>query len=160
MRVLAWQGMPSMEAMRTVAHRMDADLEVLVISSNEHLEELLRDDEPFDVVFPSDYLVQRLRQNGRLLELGPLPLARLEPWAVEAAYDPGVSTFGAVRLRDDGAAARTFGVPHLLVGLDVRAAARDGRRHAGRGARGRRRGTDRDRSLAQRLQRTCARCSA
>lgn len=78
-----------MEAMRTVAHRMDADLEVLVISSNEHLEELLRDDEPFDVVFPSDYLVQRLRQNGRLLELGPLPLARLEPWAVEAAYDPG-----------------------------------------------------------------------
>jgi spermidine/putrescine-binding protein len=90
MRVLAWPGMPSTTALRSVALAVgDADLEIVVVSSNERLEELLDEEQPFDLAFPSDYLVDRLRRAGRLLELGALPLERLEPWAAQADYDPG-----------------------------------------------------------------------
>jgi spermidine/putrescine transport system substrate-binding protein len=88
-RVLAWPGMPSTEALREVARQLHAPLDLVTVSSNERLEQHLDEDEPFDLVFPSDYLVSRLRAADRLLELGPLPLERLEPWAVEAPYDPG-----------------------------------------------------------------------
>jgi spermidine/putrescine transport system substrate-binding protein len=89
MRVLAWPGMPDPHALER-AHGGPVELEV--VSSNERLYEQMGGGlEPFDLVFPSDYLVERLRQERRLIALdaGRLPLERLEPWAVEAVHDPG-----------------------------------------------------------------------
>ena len=89
MRLLAWPGMPSAEALRKVSLLLDDELELVVVASNERLEEKLGSEPPFDVIFPSDYLVERLRDADRLVELGPLPVERLEPWATESEHDPG-----------------------------------------------------------------------
>jgi spermidine/putrescine transport system substrate-binding protein len=88
-RVLAWIGMPATEGLAEVASRVGEEITVVTISSNEHLEAQLSVDEPFDLIFPSDYLVERLRRRDLLLELGPVPLDRLEPWALTAEHDPG-----------------------------------------------------------------------
>jgi spermidine/putrescine transport system substrate-binding protein len=88
-RVLAWNGMPAAEALEEAASRLGVEIAVLTTSSNERLEAQLGAGEPFDVVFPSDYLVQRLRERGGLTALGPVPIERLEPWAIAAEHDPG-----------------------------------------------------------------------
>lgn len=87
--MLAWIGMPSAEALQEVAGWLGVEITVVTVSSNERLEAELDAGEPFDLIFPSDYLVERLRARGRLLALGQLPLDRLEPWAVAAEHDPG-----------------------------------------------------------------------
>jgi spermidine/putrescine transport system substrate-binding protein len=90
LRVLCWPGMPAGEALAEAAVRAGVQLEVTVISSNEDLEADLAAS-PFDLVFPSDYLVERLAGRGALLELD-LPavvLGRLAGWAREAPHDPG-----------------------------------------------------------------------
>ena len=67
-------------------------MSVSVVASNEALEaELERAGaNSFDLIFPSDYLVERLAASGRLLPLDhdALPLDRLADWSVGAAHDP------------------------------------------------------------------------
>ena len=93
LRVLAWPGMPSGEALDGAAKRLGWPVSVSVVASNETLEaELEHAGEPnFDLIFPSDYLVERLAASGRLLPLDHdvLPLDRLADWSVAAAHDPG-----------------------------------------------------------------------
>ena len=54
-------------------------MRALTIASNEALEALMDSSAPFDLVFPSDYLVERLRGADRLvpLESSALPLDRV-----------------------------------------------------------------------------------
>jgi spermidine/putrescine transport system substrate-binding protein len=88
LRVLCWPGMPAPEALAEAAHRLGVSVSAEEVASNERLEERMG---PFDVVFPSDYLVERLARRGALLELD-LPAAvtgRIAPWAREAPHDPG-----------------------------------------------------------------------
>lgn len=90
LRVLCWAGMPSPAALAEAGRRLGVTVETEEVSSNERLEERL-DAEPWDVVFPSDYLVARLDARGALADLD-LPIAvqdRLAPWAREFAHDPG-----------------------------------------------------------------------
>lgn len=91
LRLLAWPGMPSPEALAEAGRRLGAAVEVDVVASNELLEERMARRGPYDLVCPSDYLVARLRAAGRLLDLdgSALPLDRLARWAVEAEHDPG-----------------------------------------------------------------------
>ena len=93
LRVLAWPGMPANEALDSAAERLGRPVSVSVVASNEALEaELERAGEHnFDLIFPSDYLVERLAASDRLLPLDhdALPLYRLTDWSVGAAHDPG-----------------------------------------------------------------------
>jgi spermidine/putrescine transport system substrate-binding protein len=93
LNVLAWPGMPAGEAVARAATRLGWPVSVSVVASNEELEaELDRAGEDgFDLIFPSDYLVERLAAAGRLLPLDPdaLPLERLADWTVAAEHDPG-----------------------------------------------------------------------
>ena len=95
LRVLAWPGMPASEALAGAAERLGCPVSVSVVVSNEALEaELDRHGagaNSFDLIFPSDYLVERLAASGRLLPLDydALPLDRLADWSVAAAHDPG-----------------------------------------------------------------------
>lgn len=90
LRVLCWPGMPAPEAVAEAASRAGVRAELEAVASNELLEQRMRD-EPFDLVFPSDYLVERLVARGELVALeAPEEVAgRLAPWAREAAHDPG-----------------------------------------------------------------------
>jgi spermidine/putrescine-binding protein len=66
--------------------------EIEGISSNERLHERMDEaGHPYDVVFPSDYMVERLRTEGRIgaIDTSGLPLDRLAGWAVAAPHDPG-----------------------------------------------------------------------
>jgi spermidine/putrescine transport system substrate-binding protein len=83
--------MPAGEALSEAARRLDATVEAEAVSSNERLHERLRAGPPFDLVFPSDYMVDRLVGERALvpLEREALPLERLAGWALEAAHDPG-----------------------------------------------------------------------
>ena len=91
LRVLAWAGMPAPEALDEAARRLGMTMRALTIASNEALEALMDSSAPFDLVFPSDYLVERLRGAGRLvpLERDELPLDRVAEWAVASVHDPG-----------------------------------------------------------------------
>ena len=83
--------MPAREALVEAARRLDATVEVEAVASNERLHDRLRTGPPFDLAFPSDYLVERLVSERALvrLEPGALPLERLAAWALEAVHDPG-----------------------------------------------------------------------
>lgn len=93
LKVLAWPGMPASDALAGAAERLGWPLSLSVVSSNEGLEAKLEHaGEPsFDLIFPSDYLVERLAASGRLLPLDhdALPLDQLADWSVAAAHDPG-----------------------------------------------------------------------
>jgi spermidine/putrescine transport system substrate-binding protein len=95
LRVLAWPGMPASDALDAAAERLGRPVSVSVVASNEALEsELARTDRganAFDLIFPSDYLVERLSSAGRLLPLDhdAVPLERLADWGVAASHDPG-----------------------------------------------------------------------
>lgn len=83
--------MPALGSLTEVGLRLGRTITAEVVSSNEDLEARLNADPPFDLIFPSDYLVEKLVATGRLLEL-PRPAAwleRLVPWAMEAEHDPG-----------------------------------------------------------------------
>ena len=90
LRVLSWPGMPTAAALQQAADRIGAVAEATVITSNEQLEEALRA-EPFDLIFPSDYLVERLMARGDVLplECPPEAVAQLVHWARGAPHDPG-----------------------------------------------------------------------
>jgi spermidine/putrescine transport system substrate-binding protein len=91
LRLLTWDCMPAPEALAEAARRTGVEVAADAISSNERLLERMDADGPYDVVFPSDYMVERLRSAGRIapLEPGSLPLERLAGWAVATDYDPG-----------------------------------------------------------------------
>lgn len=90
LRVLCWPGMPAPEALAEAARRIGVSVSAEEVASNERLEERMRE-APFDVVFPSDYLVERLVGRGELLELeAPARVTgRIAGWARDAAHDPG-----------------------------------------------------------------------
>jgi spermidine/putrescine-binding protein len=90
MRLLAWPGMPDPSAVAEAAARVGAEAEIVAVAANDVIPEHLDDGGPWDLIFPSDHLVERLRGEGRLLALDPqaLPLERLAPWARELPYDP------------------------------------------------------------------------
>jgi spermidine/putrescine transport system substrate-binding protein len=92
LRVLTWHGMPAAEALSAAAADAGCALDLQAISSNEDLEARMAVQEPFDLVFPSDYMVERLRGEGRIAPLDRNLLARVEllaPWARAVSYDPG-----------------------------------------------------------------------
>ena len=92
LRLLAWPGMPAPEALALVGERIGVPVAFETVVSNEQLEEKLARGERFDLVTPSDYMVQRLAGRGALLALDDalLPGRRhLADWARRPAYDPG-----------------------------------------------------------------------
>ena len=93
LKVLAWPGMPAGDALDEAASRLGRLVSVSVVASNEALAaELDHGGEgSFDLIFPSDYLVERLAASDRLLSLDhdALPLDRLADWSVGAGHDPG-----------------------------------------------------------------------
>ena len=82
--------MPAPEALAEAARRTGVAVVAEAVASNELLEERMLAS-AFDVVFPSDYLVERLVARGDLLELSPPAevLDRIAPWARDALHDPG-----------------------------------------------------------------------
>jgi spermidine/putrescine transport system substrate-binding protein len=90
LRVLCWPGMPAPQALAEAARRIGVSVSTEEVASNERLEARMRETS-FDVVFPSDYLVERLLRRGELLALdAPVEVTgRIAAWAREAAHDPG-----------------------------------------------------------------------
>jgi spermidine/putrescine transport system substrate-binding protein len=89
--VLAWPGMPANGALTAAADRLGCRVMATVVASNELLEaQLCSSPGTFDLIFPSDYLVERLASSGSLLHLDhdSLPLDRLADWSVSAQHDP------------------------------------------------------------------------
>ena len=83
--------MPAHAALAEAGRRVGREVSFEEVSSNEDLERLLAAGPPCDLVFPSDYLIERLLKADALRELD-LPAAavdRLAGWAREEAYDPG-----------------------------------------------------------------------
>jgi spermidine/putrescine-binding protein len=83
--------MPAHGSLAEAGRRVGREVEFEEVSSNEDLEELMAAGEPYDLVFPSDYLIERLLAADALLEL-EVPaeqLRRLAGWAREEIYDPG-----------------------------------------------------------------------
>lgn len=91
LRALTWPGMPACESLQHAASRLNVHVVAEAVASNELLLQRMQEAGPFDVVFPSDYAVERLRDAGRLraLDRDRLPLRRIARWAREAAHDPG-----------------------------------------------------------------------
>jgi spermidine/putrescine transport system substrate-binding protein len=91
LRALTWPGMPACESLQRAARCLDVHVVAEAVASNELLLQRMEEAGPFDVVFPCDYAVERLRGAGRLraLDRDRLPLQRLARWAREAAHDPG-----------------------------------------------------------------------
>ena len=91
LRILVWPGMPAPEALGEVERRLGVALEAEVISSNEDLLARMDDSGPYDLVCPSDYMVERLVGASRLapLDSDRLPsLTNLASWVRERPYDP------------------------------------------------------------------------
>jgi len=91
LRVIVWPGMPDGGALKEAAGRIGRELEIEVVSSNEDLEALLDDEPPFDLITPSDYLVEKLVAAGRLLDISARFEDRrdeYESWARFPSWDP------------------------------------------------------------------------
>jgi spermidine/putrescine transport system substrate-binding protein len=83
--------MPAHVSLAEAGRRVGREVEFEEVSSNEDLEELMAAGDPYDLVFPSDYLIERLMAADALLELD-VPaeqLDRLTGWARREPYDPG-----------------------------------------------------------------------
>jgi spermidine/putrescine transport system substrate-binding protein len=83
--------MPASDSLSEAGRRLGRPLSVETVASNEALERRLACTEPWDLVFPSDYLVERLTRAGGLVALDrdALPLESIEGWALNATHDPG-----------------------------------------------------------------------
>nr|WP_246344959.1 spermidine/putrescine ABC transporter substrate-binding protein [Conexibacter arvalis] len=83
--------MPADEALDLVERRLGVAVESVAISTNEQLEERLLAGERYDVITPSDYMVERLAARGALHPLDPALLpgrVGLAPWARRPVWDP------------------------------------------------------------------------
>jgi spermidine/putrescine transport system substrate-binding protein len=83
--------MPAPEALDRVSSLVDVSFVVSRVSSNEDLELALDDDE-YDLVCPSDYLVAKLVRQGRLELLDHerlVNLTHLSEWCWDMPYDAG-----------------------------------------------------------------------
>jgi len=92
LRFAVWDGMPDPGAVEEAGKRIGREVETRVISSNEDLERLLASEDRFDLITPSDYLVEKMIAAGSLLELDHdrLPdVTSLAAWASDPAWDPG-----------------------------------------------------------------------
>ncbi len=92
LRFAVWDGMPDPGAVEEAGKRIGREVETRVISSNEDLERLLASEDRFDVITPSDYLVEKMIADGSLLELDRdrLPgLDSLAAWVSDPLWDPG-----------------------------------------------------------------------
>jgi spermidine/putrescine transport system substrate-binding protein len=89
--VLAWPGMPASEALAEAGRRLGRPMSIETVVSNEALERRLGPTAEWDLVFPSDYLVERLAAAGDLFALEPdrLPVETIDDWALNAPHDPG-----------------------------------------------------------------------
>ncbi len=83
--------MPADRSLTEGGARVGRELLVETVVSNELLEQRLADGDGYDLIFPSDYLVERLAACGRLapLEHRRLRLEHLAEWSLEADHDPG-----------------------------------------------------------------------
>ncbi len=83
--------MPAGGSLETAGRRLGRTVSVQTVASNELLEARMACSGGFDLIFPSDYLVERLSARGQLLALehDRLPLDRLASWSVAAVHDPG-----------------------------------------------------------------------
>ncbi|ADB52261.1 polyamine ABC transporter substrate-binding protein [Conexibacter woesei] len=91
LRMLVWPGMPAPEALERVAARLGVALDCETICTNEQLEERLLAGERWDLVTPSDFMVERLAARGLLAPLDAALLPgrdALAPWARRPAWDP------------------------------------------------------------------------
>ncbi|HTU14765.1 MAG TPA: spermidine/putrescine ABC transporter substrate-binding protein [Solirubrobacterales bacterium] len=110
MRAIVWPGMPDGLGLERAAAAIGRPLEIEVISSNEDLELLMDDGRPCDLIFPSDYLVEKLVAEGRLRDIsGDRRIDRdlLAEWCRHPAYDPDERfaipfAFGLTGLLHDG----------------------------------------------------------
>jgi len=92
-RFLGWPGMPAERPLVDAARRANVEVQLEIVSSNEAIEERLREGCVYDVVCPSDYMVERLCSAGLLspLEAEQLPgRARLNPVFSNPPWDPGL----------------------------------------------------------------------
>lgn len=92
LRFVTWDGMPDPGAVKEAGRRIGREVETVVVSSNEDLERVMAGGKRFDLVTPSDYLVEKMIAAGSLLELDRdrLPgLASLAAWVSDPAWDPG-----------------------------------------------------------------------
>lgn len=84
--------MPSQSPLAEAGWRTRVAVEVETISSNEELEaRLRRTPDAYDIVCPSDYMVERLAREGRLLALDAPSLpgrASLAGWVSNPSWDP------------------------------------------------------------------------
>ena len=92
-RFLGWPGMPAKRPLAEAAGRANVEMQLEIISSNEAIEERLRAGRVYDVVCPSDYMVERLRLADLLspLDAEQLPgRAGLNSIFSDLAWDPGL----------------------------------------------------------------------
>lgn len=90
-RLLSWPGMPAEGALARAAERARVEVHNEVISSNEALEALMQSHaDGYDVVCPSDYMVERLAREGRLQSLDLASRAQWADWVRNPVWDPGL----------------------------------------------------------------------
>jgi len=115
MRAIVWPGMPDGLGLERAAAAIGRRLEVEVVSSNEDLETLMETGRPYDLVFPSDYLVEKLAAAGRLRDISDdsrIDRDELAEWCRHPAYDPDERfavpfAFGVTGYLHDGARAHS-----------------------------------------------------
>lgn len=83
--------MPAVEVLREVGERVGRCVAIDAVASNELLAERAADPGGYDLVFPSDYLVERMIAAEQLCPLAHdrLGLEHLADWVWSTAYDPG-----------------------------------------------------------------------
>jgi spermidine/putrescine-binding protein len=94
-RFLGWPGMPAERPLAEAARRANVEVRLEIVSSNGAIEERLRAGSVYDVVCPSDYMVERLRSAVLLSPLDAewLPgRARLNPVFSNPPWDRGLTT--------------------------------------------------------------------
>jgi len=93
LRVANWADLIAPDTVPRFAREFGCEVIYENYSSNEELAAKLRDPRHgYDVVFPSDYMVERLRKEGLLAKLSPemLPnLRNLDETLLDKEYDPG-----------------------------------------------------------------------
>ena len=129
LRVLAWPGMPAIDVLEEAAHRLGRYVAADVVASNELLAAGTAEPGAYDLIFPSDYLVERLIASDLLCRLNHdrLPLGHLADWVWSAEYDPGCRysvpfAFGTTGFLTRSADATSWPAllapaPHVRVGM-------------------------------------------